>query len=184
MTAEEFRTRWTGHVPKVQDVTGEYAVLVPLVRQNGVWNLLYEVRAQKLRRQPGEVCFPGGKLEGEESPRECALRETWEELGIPPERVRVLGELDFIAHRANFIMYPILGVVENMSYVECPDCGKQIKVFGESHVDEIAEKYSLPVLAKMPIDPALAKNADEGLIETFSGDYLDNAAQKVAALLK
>ena len=79
---------------------------------------------------------------------------------------------------------PILGVVENMSYVLCPDCGRHIQVFGDSHVDEIAEKYSLPVLAKMPIDPALAKNADEGLIETFSGDYLDNAAQKVAALLK
>ena len=79
---------------------------------------------------------------------------------------------------------PILGVVENMSYVLCPDCGRHIQVFGDSHVDEIAEKYSLPVLAKMPIDPALAKNADEGLIETFAGDYLDNAAQKVAALLK
>ena len=98
--------------PGLMDATGRYAVLVPLVRQNGAWHLLYEVRAQKLRRQPGEVCFPGGKLEGEESPRDCALRETWEELGIPPERVRVLGELDFIAHRANFIMYPILGVVE------------------------------------------------------------------------
>ena len=85
---------------------------------------------------------------------------------------------------AQMMNVPILGVVENMSYVLCPDCGRHIQVFGDSHVDEIAEKYSLPVLAKMPIDPALAKNADEGLIETFAGDYLDNAAQKVAALLK
>ena len=85
---------------------------------------------------------------------------------------------------AQMMNVPILGVVENMSYVLCPDCGRHIQVFGDSRVDEIAEKYSLPVLAKMPIDPALAKNADEGLIETFSGDYLDNAAQKVAALLK
>ena len=85
---------------------------------------------------------------------------------------------------AQMMNVPILGVVENMSYVLCPDCGRHIQVFGDSHVDEIAEKYSLPVLAKMPIDPALAKNADEGLIETFSGDYLDNAAQKVAAMLK
>ena len=98
--------------PGLMDATGRYAVLVPLVRQNGAWHLLYEVRAQKLRRQPGEVCFPGGKLEGTESPRDCALRETWEELGIPPERVKVLGELDFIAHRANFIMYPILARVD------------------------------------------------------------------------
>ena len=71
---------------------------------------------------------------------------------------------------AQMMNVPILGVVENMSYVLCPDCGRHIQVFGDSHVDEIAEKYSLPVLAKMPIDPALAKNADEGLIETFAGD--------------
>ena len=59
MTAEEFRTRWTGHVPKVQDVTGEYAVLVPLVERPEGLCLLYEVRADTLGRQPGEVCFPG-----------------------------------------------------------------------------------------------------------------------------
>ena len=65
-----------------------------------------------------------------------------------------------------------------------PDCGKHINVFGDSHVDEIADKYSLPVLAKMPIDPELAKEADAGMIEVFAGDYLDNAAQTVAKLLK
>ena len=48
---------------------------------------------------------------------------------------------------------PILGLVENMSYLECPDCGKKISVFGESHIDEIAKEYSIPVLAKLPIDP-------------------------------
>ena len=68
--------------------------------------------------------------------------------------------------------------------VVCPDCGKHINVFGDSHVDEIADKYKLPVLAKMPIDPELAKEADAGMIEMFAGDYLDNAAQTVARLLK
>ena len=66
----------------------------------------------------------------------------------------------------------------------CPNCGKHINVFGDSHVDEIADKYKLPVLAKMPIDPELAKEADAGMIEMFAGDYLDNAAQTVAKLLK
>ena len=66
----------------------------------------------------------------------------------------------------------------------CPDCGKHIQVFGDSHVDETAEKYGLPVLAKMPIDPELAKEADAGMIETFAGEYLDGAAKAVAALLK
>ena len=85
---------------------------------------------------------------------------------------------------AQMMHVPILGLVENMSYAVCPDCGKHINVFGDSHVDEIADKYKLPVLAKMPIDPELAEEADAGMIEMFAGDYLDNAAQTVAKLLK
>lgn len=101
-----------GRTPGLMDATGRYAVLVPLVEREDGWYILYEVRARSMRRQPGEVCFPGGRMEGAESPEECALRETEEELSIPPSVVRILGRLDFIAHRANFIMYPILGLVD------------------------------------------------------------------------
>lgn len=83
---------------------------------------------------------------------------------------------------AQMMNIPILGIVENMSYIECPDCGKHIKVFGESHVDDVATRYGLPVLAKMPIDPKLAELADEGKIEAYEGDYLEVAARAVAAL--
>ena len=85
---------------------------------------------------------------------------------------------------AKMMNVPILGLVENMSYAVCPDCGKHIAVFGESHVDEIAAKYTLPVLAKMPIDPELSKEADAGMIEMYAGDFLDDAARAVAKLLK
>ena len=85
---------------------------------------------------------------------------------------------------AKMMNVPILGLVENMSYAICPDCGKHIAVFGDSHVDEIAGKYQLPVLAKMPIDPELSKEADAGMIEMFAGDYLNGAANTVAKLLK
>ena len=85
---------------------------------------------------------------------------------------------------AKMMNVPILGLVENMSYAVCPDCGKHIQVFGDSHVDEIAAKYQIPVLAKMPIDPELSKEADAGMIEMFAGDYLDGAADAVAKLLK
>ena len=100
-----------GRTPGLMDATGRYAVLVPLVEREDGWYLLYEVRARSMRRQPGEVCFPGGRIE-EESPEACALRETEEELSIPSSAVRILGRLDFIAHRANFIMYPILALVD------------------------------------------------------------------------
>ena len=100
----------------------------------------------------------------------------------PQERVgMIVGKA---VQMAQMMHVPILGLVENMSYAVCPDCGKHINVFGDSHVDEIADKYKLPVLAKMPIDPELAKEADAGMIEMFAGDYLDNAAQTVAKLLK
>ena len=85
---------------------------------------------------------------------------------------------------AELLNIPVLGLVENYSYVECPDCKKQIKIFGESHIDEIAEKYNVPVLAKMPINPAIADIADRGLIEMYNEKYLDLCADKVAELLK
>ena len=112
MTAEEFKARWAGHVPRLQGLTGEYAVLVPLVERPEGLCLLYEVRASSLDRQPGEVCFPGGRMEPGEDPVACALRETWEELAIPPEKVEVVARLDFLTHQGGFAMYPVLGVVD------------------------------------------------------------------------
>ncbi|MDE6686209.1 MAG: Mrp/NBP35 family ATP-binding protein, partial [Lachnospiraceae bacterium] len=68
---------------------------------------------------------------------------------------------------------PVLGLVENMSYLECPDCGKKISVFGESQVEKTAEKYGIQKFARIPILPELAKACDEGRIETIDGDWLD-----------
>ena len=83
---------------------------------------------------------------------------------------------------AQMMNVPILGIVENMSYVKCPDCGKEIRVFGESHVDEVAQKYDLKVLGKLPMDPDVAKNCDAGLVELCNGDWLDTAADAAEAL--
>ena len=68
--------------------------------------------------------------------------------------------------------------------VVCPDCGKHINVFGDSHVDEVAAKHHLPVLAKCPIDPQLAALSDAGMIETYGGEYLEGAADACEKLLK
>lgn len=74
---------------------------------------------------------------------------------------------------------PILGIVENMSYLECPDCGKKISVFGESHIDDVAAEYQIPVLAKIPIQPETARMVDEGSIEYLEEAWLDEAAAKL-----
>lgn len=77
---------------------------------------------------------------------------------------------------ASFMNIPVLGLVENMSYALCPDCGKKIHVFGESHISEIAEEYHVPVLAQMPINPALASACDNGTVEDLDCSYLEDAA--------
>ena len=66
-----------------------------------------------------------------------------------------------------------------MSYLVCPDCGKQLKVFGESHIDEIAAKHGIETVARIPIDPKLAAAVDAGLIELFDGNWLDELFNKV-----
>lgn len=85
---------------------------------------------------------------------------------------------------AKMMNIPVLGIVENYSYLECPDCGKHISVFGESHVDEVAAHYELPVLAKLPIDPKLAEAVDAGKIEDAKlPDALSGALSTVEGLL-
>ena len=77
---------------------------------------------------------------------------------------------------------PVLGVIENYSYLECPDCGKHISVFGESHIDEIAVQLGLPVLGKMPICPDLAKLSDEGRFFEINNEMIQDAVETMEAV--
>ncbi len=95
----------------------------------------------------------------------------------PQELVSMIVEK--AANMANMMNIPVLGLVENMSYVKCPDCGKEIKVFGESHIEKVAEKFGYDLLGKIPMDPKLAALVDKGWIEMMENNYLDNAADTV-----
>ena len=77
---------------------------------------------------------------------------------------------------------PVLGLVENMSYFACPDNGKKYQIFGESHIDDIAKKYGLDVLARLPIEPSIAKACDTGNIESIELPELKDAAKRIANL--
>ena len=83
------------------------------------------------------------------------------------------------ANMAKMMNVPVLGLVENMSYVKCPDCGKEIKVFGDSHIEEVAEKFGYDLLARIPMDPKLSALVDRGMIELMENEYMDKAAQAV-----
>ncbi len=95
----------------------------------------------------------------------------------PQELVSMIVKKAYnMAHQMNI---PVLGIVENMSYVKCPDCGKEIKIFGESNLQETAKELGLNILGRIPIDPVMSSLADKGEFERFSNDYLAEAVQEI-----
>ena len=80
---------------------------------------------------------------------------------------------------ANMMKIPVLGFVENYSYLQCPDCGKKINVFGKSHLDEVANEFGLPVLARLPIDPSVAEAYDNGMMETVNTDAMAQVLEAI-----
>ena len=80
---------------------------------------------------------------------------------------------------ADMMHVPVLGIVENMAYYTCPDCGKQHAIFGDSHIEAIAAKHGIPNTAKLPIDPAIAAACDAGKIEDVQGDWLSSLADAI-----
>ena len=84
---------------------------------------------------------------------------------------------------AEMMNVPVLGIVENMSYYECPDCGKRHSIFGESRAEEFAKQYGIDTVCRLPINPKLAAACDKGTIELFEGDWLDPLMKKLGQML-
>ena len=120
------------HTPGLMRVRKQYAMLCPFIQKEEL-HLLFEVRAATLRRQPGEVCFPGGQMEPGETPEACALRETCEELGILPEQVELWGRTDFIADASGSWMQPVAGLVG-------PEGLRELK----PSASEVAQTFTVP----------------------------------------
>lgn len=131
--AETLRRRYGGRTPGLLGAESAYAVLCPLVETAEGPGLLYEVRAASLR-QGGEVCFPGGRMETGESPMQCALRETREELSIPEEAVEILGLSDFICNPRGFLLQPVVGLVSGEGFAAL-----------RPSPAEVAETFTVPV---------------------------------------
>lgn len=98
----------------------------------------------------------------------------------PQELVQMIVKKAF--HMANMMHIPVLGLVENFSYLKCPDCGKKIALFGESNIDEVAAKEGTRILGKLPLDPAYAKAADAGAFYEMENPYLDAAVDALKTI--
>lgn len=100
----------------------------------------------------------------------------------PQELVQMIVRKAY--NMANMMEIPVLGLVENYSYLKCPDCGRHINLFGQSHVDEVAEELRIPVLGKLPLDPNYAETVDQGRVFEIQNSFLDKGVDVLKALEK
>ncbi len=126
-------TEWLSQYQYKQDGFRHYAVLIPLIEINGSTHVIYEVRSEKLRNQPGEICFPGGKHEPGESYLMTALRETSEELNIDMDDIELIGQLDDVITPFNMYIHVFIGFI-NLNYEDLVPS-----------TDEVGSIFAVPV---------------------------------------
>lgn len=114
MDIEYIKNKVYNRIPQPLDVKYKYAVLVPIINNNNRLELIFQMRAKTLNRQPGEVSFPGGQVEENESFKEAAIRETIEELNILEENIEVIGELDYVVSYYNSTVHAFLGIINGV----------------------------------------------------------------------
>ena len=141
--ADELRLLWAGHTPGLLHAPARYAVLCPLLERSDGLHVLLEVRAAGLR-QGGEVCFPGGKAEPDERDEACALRETYEELSIPPEEIELIGKTDFLCQPGRSLIQPVLGLVSPAGFTAM-----------RLSPTEVAEVFTVPLAFLRDTEPEL-----------------------------
>ncbi len=141
-----------------------FSILVPLIQVQDELHLLFEIRSESLKTQPGEICFPGGRIEFGESPDQCALRETAEELGLEETSIELFGPLDYIVTPYNLILYPYLGTLPTMGLQDFP--------FNQ---DEVAALFTVPLsffIENPPLDHPLRVKTEAD--EDFPFDKIQN----------
>jgi peroxisomal coenzyme A diphosphatase NUDT7 len=123
----------------------KYAVLLPLIEKDDGLHILFEVRAYNLRRQPGEICFPGGKIDPEDqNEMHTALRETSEELGIGLNHITNVAPLDYLVNSFGMILYPYMGIIETPHLIK-------------PNESEVAEVFTVPIKFFYDVKPEVFK---------------------------
>lgn len=134
MNIKQIRDTLKSSKAKHIDDDTKFSILVPLIEINNELNLIFEVRSMSIKRQPGEISFPGGRIEDDESPLEAAIRETYEEIGIKEENIEVITELDYASRISGSFVYSFLGYIKNIDYLNI--------IFNK---DEVSELFYVPL---------------------------------------
>ncbi|ALC90929.1 NUDIX hydrolase [Bacillus sp. FJAT-18017] len=143
MKPNEIISKMTLHSPKIlgSENFSKYAVLLPLVEMEEGVSVLFEVRSLDLRRQPGEICFPGGRMDPtDKNEKEAAIRETIEELGIAREHIKHVNQLDFMISPFGMIIYPYAGFLEGFEKLQ-------------PNLSEVGEVFTVPLKFFMETEP-------------------------------
>lgn len=136
--AETLRTK----AKETYDTTDHFSVLLPLINIAGQTHLLFEVRSLELENQPGEICFPGGRIEKGEKPSQTALRETREELNLDQHQVKIIGSLPPLTTPFNVTIHPYCGVIQHTDYNAID--------FSKDEVDSI---FAIPLSSLLQMKP-------------------------------
>lgn len=158
-SSEDLRDFFKGY--KSEAVVKEhrfYSVLIPLVEREGKMHVLLEKRAAHIS-QPGEICFPGGRIEAGEPPQAAALRECNEEIGVPVSEIKLLAQGDTLYGQADFTIYSFIAEISEASY-------ERIKI----EKDEVEELYLIPLSYFVENDPEFYKEKYETNIREFPYD--------------
>lgn len=155
-TLDQLETALQNRSLGIQESTGRFAVLALLCEVEGELSLLFEQRADSLRGQPGETCFPGGRIEAGETPEAAVLRETVEELGVPPDTLRLLAPLDLVQDISNRVLYPFLGYLNPRGYQSLSPNPEEVKASFTIPLQVLREQtpylYSAPLVLQIGED--------------------------------
>lgn len=125
-----------------EDTAIRSAVLIPLVRVEEEWHVLFEVRSLTMRAQPGDISFPGGRIDSDEAPLDTAIRETHEELGIDPADIHVMGQMSAFIPTSSFVVYPFVATIDN-------------HLAHQLNKDEVEEIFTVPIKWLLTYEPYL-----------------------------
>jgi 8-oxo-dGTP pyrophosphatase MutT (NUDIX family) len=154
-------------IPKVLGDYECYSVLVPLIKKEGKLNLLFEVRSPGLKKQPGEVCFPGGRIEPHESGAQCAEREASEELGVSRDAIKIIAQLDTIHAYSNFALYSFLGEIDFDKLALAEINKKEVESVFFIPLSEFIENE--PFIYKMEVFPSIGDDFPYEMINLTGG---------------